>query len=282
MTGGVVSGRAVGILSIALAVTAATAIAVPPPDTLPVRHAEQVLAAARVRGDRVAVADLLAEAYTGVDRFGQIQTRDQAIVAGANSICESVHLHDVAGVVVAREGDARVLRVWIVRNTRWQVVAEQYVPIQPGRREPAASWSAADVLSEPQLQTSSTVRDVLRAQDALDRANAMRDPVTFARLTDPDFVVVTSHGLVRSKADRVVEERVARLEAQPERPVPRRDDVQVRLFGSFVAVVTARNWPRTFEGAPRPPTRSTRVWVRTVGGWQQAANISTLIVPTAP
>jgi hypothetical protein len=104
----------------------------------------------------------------------------------------------------------------------------------------------------------------------------MHDPTAFARLTDANFVVITSHGLVRSKADRVIEERIARLEGQPERPTPLRDEVGVRVFG-MVAIVTARNWPRTFEGAPRPPARYTRVWVKTVNGWQQVANISTFV-----
>jgi hypothetical protein len=267
---------------IALVLPAATAMAAPVTDVAPVRDVEHALADARIRGDAPAVTDLLADEYLGVDRFGQLHTRETVLSGGFMSVCEAVHLHGMVAVVVAHEGDLRVLRVWIARDMRWQLVAEQDVMIQPGRSDPDATWSAADVGDAPQFERASTIRDVLRAQDALDRANAMRDPATFARLTDPDFVVVTSAGLVRSKADRVVEERIASLERQPERPAPKRDNVQVRLFGSTVAIVTARNWPRTFEGTPRPRTRYTRVWVKTVSGWQQAANISTVIVPMAP
>jgi hypothetical protein len=72
----------------------------------------------------------------------------------------------------------------------------------------------------------------------------------------------------------VIEHRIARLESRPERPVPRRDDVQVRMFGA-TAIVTARNWPRTFEGDARAPSRYTRVWINTLQGWRQFANIST-------
>ena len=61
------SGRAVGILCTALAGAAATAIAGPPSDGVQVRHAEEVLAEARVGGDRVAVAELLADEYMGVE-----------------------------------------------------------------------------------------------------------------------------------------------------------------------------------------------------------------------
>ena len=247
-----------------------------------VRDAERALADARAHDDRATLADLLVDEYTSIDHLGQVHARNQTVASPEmTSVCESVHLHGSMAIVVARDGETRALRVWILRGARWQVVAEQHVAIQPGRNDPDASWSAASVREAPPLETSSVVQEVLRAQDALDRANAMRDPVTFARLTDADFVVITTHGLVRSKADRVVEERIARLEGQPERPKPQRDDVRVRVFGTF-AIVTARNWPRTFEGAPRPPTRYTRVWIKTASGWQQAANISTLIAPTAP
>ncbi|HUK34921.1 MAG TPA: nuclear transport factor 2 family protein [Vicinamibacterales bacterium] len=269
-------------IAAALTLIGATAAASPCTIDAPVRDAELALATARAHDDRAAIADLLAPDYTGVDVFGQIHERDTRTSASATpSVCESVHTHGPVTVIVAHENDTRVLRVWVERKGRWQVAAEQRVVIQPGRTDPDGAWTLGDVRDAPSPDSPSTVREVLRAQDALDRANAMRDPSTFARLTDVDFVVITSHGLVRSKTDRVIEERVARLEAQPERPVPRRDDVRVRLFGAS-AIITARNWPRTFEGVPRPPTRYTRVWVKNAAGWQQVANVSTIIRPTAP
>ena len=158
-----------------------------------------------------------------------------------------------------------------------RLASEQDVTIRPGETNPAPSPELlANRHAPPALDSArpSDVADVMRAQDALDRANALSDPDTFARLTDADFVVVTRHGLVRTKADRVIEHRIARLESRPERPVPHRDDVQVRIFGP-TAIVTARNWPRTFEGATRAPSRYTRVWIKTPTGLQQFANIST-------
>jgi hypothetical protein len=265
----------IGVMMASLACVAATGPR--RTDEAFVREAEGALADARAHDDRVTLADLLANEYSVVDRFGRVHARDVTLSSAETvSVCESVHIHGSVAITVAHQGDTRVLRVWIMRDARWQVVAEQYVAIQPGRQDPDASWNAADVREAPPLEATSMVHEVLRAQDALDRANAMRDPTTFARLTSADFIVITNHGLLRSKSDRIVEERMARLEGQPERPRPLRDDVRVRVFGS-VAIVTARNWPRTFEGAPRPPMRYTRVWIKTPGGWQQAANISTFI-----
>jgi hypothetical protein len=239
-------------------------------------EAERALADARAHDDRVSLAELLADEYSVVDRFGHVHARDvMPSSLKAMSVCESVHVHGSVAVAVAHDEETRALRVWIMRSARWQLVAEQHVIIQPGGPDPDASWSAAALRIAP-LEATSVVQDVLRAQDALDRANAMHDPAAFARLTDADFVVITSHGLVRSKADRMIEERIAHVEGQRERPTPRRDEVSVRVFG-MVAIVTARNWPRSFEGAPRPPVRYTRVWVKTVDGWQQAANISTFV-----
>src|SRR5580765_5288137 len=124
----------------------------------------------------------------------------------------------------------------------------------------------------------SPVRDVLRAQDRLDRANATGDPATFAGLTAPNFVLVTAHGLIRTKADRVIEERIRRLEDRPSRPLPGRDDEHIRRYGP-VAVITARTWPRAADGHARAPSRFTRVWVEQSGAWQQLANITTPLAP---
>ncbi len=224
--------------------------------------------------------DVFAEEYRFVDTAGRVQDRAHRTAdhLTLGSGCDAVHRYGTVAIVITHDGEVRLLRVWVQRNARWRVAAEQAVTIQPGAADPPPFSPPPTFQEAPSLDSprDSVVADVLRAQDALDRANVMRDPGTFARLTHADFVVVTTHGLLRTKADRLVEERIAQLERQPERPLPRRDDLQVHVFGS-AAIVTARNWPRTFEGAPRPPTRYTRVWIKGRAGWQQVANISTLV-----
>jgi hypothetical protein len=244
-----------------------------------VRDAEAALVASSANHDHSAWAELVGGDFLQIDTVGRLHDRQSVVLPVPIEDGISVHVHGDVAIVIGRAGSARVLHVWIREAQRWQLASEQEVTIRPGATDPEPSPELlANMHQTPALDSArpSNVADVLRAQDALDRANTMSDPETFARLTDADFVMVTSHGLVRTKRDRVIEHRIARLEARPERPVPRRDDVRVRVFGR-AAIVTARNWPRTFEGAPRAPSRSTRVWINTPAGWQQLANISTIL-----
>jgi Domain of unknown function (DUF4440) len=246
------------------------------PDTQ-VRDAEAALVAANASHDDSALAELLAGNFLQIDTDGRLHDRQSVVLPMPIEDGVLVHVHGDVAIVIGRAGTARVLRVWVRDGQRWHLASEQDVAIRPGVTDPTPSQELlANMHQASTLDSapSSGVADVLRAQDVLDRANAMSDPETFARLTDADFAVVTNHGLVRTKSDRVIELRMARLEARPERPVPRRDDVRVRLFGR-TAIVTARNWPRTFDGAPRAPSRYTRVWINTSAGWRQLANIST-------
>ncbi len=254
------------------------------PDALErqVREAESQLAHAVALGDGAAVAMWLTVNYVFVDRTGRVHDRsdDQLATAAAlTTACETVRVHGHVAIVIASDEKMRALRVWVHEPGGWRVASAQAVSIAPGSDAPTVPVITRVRADVPALNltTTSTVADVLRAQDSLDRANAMRDPDTFARLTQRDFVLVTNHGLVRSKDDRVIEERIARFERQPERPMPIRDDVDVRRFGS-AAIVIARSWPRTADGDFRAPTRSTRVWLKGTSGWTQIANISTFVL----
>jgi ketosteroid isomerase-like protein len=276
--------RRLRIAAVALAAVAATrspAEAATHSEEIQIRDAEARLAEAFAHADTAALTGVFTDNYLFVDIAGRVHDRDERLTSAAapTTACDSVHLHGHVAIVVGHGADTRVMRVWVQQGALWRVASEQAVAIQPGAVEPTVSFAVPPVHDErgPDFSRGSVVADVLRAQDALDRANALRDPATFSRLTHPDVVVVTSHGLVRTKADRVVEEQIARLERQPERPMPRRDDVRLNIFGS-AAIVIARNWPRAFDGAPRAPTRNTRVWMKGPGGWQQVASITTWVL----
>jgi uncharacterized protein (TIGR02246 family) len=239
---------------------------------------EQIRTAALRAHDVDALEPLLAGDYTDVDVDGRLRGRAEALSLDPDPLLAediTVHRHGQVTIVIGREGDARVMRIWVRGDTAWRVVAQQAVRIQPGAPDTEPS---PDVLAQPRLvrvvDEDATAQDVLRAQDALDRANATGDPARFAALTAPDFVLVTARGLVRTKADRVIEERVRQLEGRPSRPVARRDDEHIRLYGP-IAVITARSWPRAPDGHGRRPSRFTRVWVKQSDGWQQLANIMT-------
>jgi hypothetical protein len=247
-----------------------------------VLQAEQTRMTALHAGDVDALEPLLSDDYTDVDVQGRLRGRTEALSIDPDTLMTegvTVHRHGKVTIVIGREGDARVMRVWVHGSAAWRVVAQHAVRIQPGAPDTDPS---SNVLAQSRVvrarDDDATMQEVLRAQDALDRANATGDPVRFAALTAADFVVVTAHGLVRTKADRVIEERIRVLEGRPSRPLAMRDDEHVRLYGS-VAVITARSWPRAPDGHARTPLRFTRVWVQQANGWQQLANIATPLAP---
>ncbi len=247
-----------------------------------VRKAEAEREAAIRAGDTKALDRLLTTDYLEVNVDGRLHGRAQALgLTPDSSPAEGLaaHLHNNVAVVIGREGEMRIFRVWVHQHNQWRLAAQQAVRIQPGA--PAVKPSPA-LLATPRIVSANNegpvVRSVLAAQTALDRANASRDANAFESLTAPDFVLVTSHGLVRGKEDRVVEQRWQRLQELSDQPLPlpERDDVHVRVYGT-IAVLTARSWSKGADGTPHMPTRFTRIWEKNPTGWQQVANITTFV-----
>lgn len=251
----------------------------PSASDLEVERAEAARAIAVATGDVAALDRLLDDRYQEVDVDGRVRGRPEGLSVDPTSVVTDHVLtrrRGNAAIVVARTGEVRVLRVWILQNHEWRLASQHAVRIDL-HATPAPKLPASRPIAAPPLgNVHRAMKEVLQAQDGLDFANAMNDVEAFVRLTDADFIVVTNRGFVRTKDDRVIEERIGRLERRPQRPVPIRDQISVRLYGS-TAIVTARNWPRTFEGEDRPPVRYTRVWVKGTKGWQQLANISTTV-----
>jgi hypothetical protein len=243
-----------------------------------VRQQERARAEALRLGDVGALGRVLAADYREVDVFGRVHPRAEALAIRPDLPATermTITMHDQVATVIGREGDARILRVWIQDAGTWRLVAHQATRIQPGV---PPSPPTPELLATPRVVRMGTedpvAREVLAAQDALDLANALNDVTAFRQLTAPDFVLVTNQGLTRTKADRLVEERIRQLSEGPRRPLGERDDVHVGVYGS-TAIVSARSWPLTVDGHPAPPTRFTRVWVKGASGWQQLANIVT-------
>jgi hypothetical protein len=211
-----------------------------------------------------------------------MHSRDEAlsIVPDApQSHHQIVKVHGNVAITIGREGEARVLRVWIRDGDSWGLAAQQATRIQPGAPAIPPNPALLTTRIERTDEGDAMNADVVAALNALQVANALGDISDFARLTHPDFVLVTAHGLLRTKADRMLENRIAQLSDQPAQPLPERDDLRVRVYGA-TAIVTARSWPKTPDGGMGTPTRFLRVWLKGNAGWQQVANIVTAI--TAP
>jgi hypothetical protein len=264
--------------------SSATLIAQASGDNAELQKVEEKRSAALRAGDVSVLDRLLMPDYTEVDVNGRIRPRTQALSLTPDSPSpEQVMLHAYkdAAVVVCREGDARILRVWVRQSESWRLVTQQAVRIQPGA---PGMKPTPEVLAVPRVQRTNgdgpLVREVLTAQTALDRANSVGDPKAFESLTASDFIQVTNHGMVRAKAYRVTEERLRQLSDQLNdqgpRPIPDRDDTHVRVYGDL-AILTARSWPRNLDLTPAMPSRFTRVWRKGREGWQQVATITTML-----
>ncbi len=141
-----------------------------------VRQAEAERTAAVRAGDVGVMDRILAPDYMEVSADGRLRARTEALSLTPDAPPTenpTVHLYQDVAVVIGREAEARVLRVWLRHEDRWQLVAQQAVRIQPGA--PAVKPSS-ELLDTPRVtwmnDEGPTVSAVLAAQAALDRANA--------------------------------------------------------------------------------------------------------------
>ena len=125
----------------------------------------------------------------------------------------------------------------------------------------AASPAPSTTAGAP-VEAMATAQEIMRLEEAWGRALSARDTAFFRQTLADDFVGTGGAG-TRSKA--MVIEELSRGAGRV--PVPRLDDIQVRLFGE-VAIVTGIAVYQGVPGIPESRTRFTEVWVKRAGRWQ--------------
>src|SRR5260370_1267061 len=112
------------------------------------------------------------------------------------------------------------------------------------------------------------VADLRRLDRELVVATYTKDASWFARHMSDDYVLITSNGKLKPRADLVRELAPPGLEFQPYEPA----EVNVRLFGD-TAVITGRIVQKyTYNGdRVEADMRYLDVWVKTADGWKNVA-----------
>ena len=123
-------------------------------------------------------------------------------------------------------------------------------------------------------QGAEDTADLRRLDHELVVATYSKDPSWFTKNMSDDYVLITSNGKVKSRADLVRELATPGLEIQPYEPT----EVNVRLFGS-TAVITGRIVQKyLFQGEhAEADLRYTDVWVKTSEGWKNVAGHASAI-----
>src|SRR6185369_11437293 len=117
--------------------------------------------------------------------------------------------------------------------------------------------------------------DLRRLDHELVVATYTKDAAWFMKNTSDDYVLITSSGKVKPRADLVKELGTPGLEFQPYEPA----EVNVRLFGD-TAVITGRIVQKyTYkDDRVEADMRYTDVWVKTPAGWKNVAQASAISV----
>jgi hypothetical protein len=124
------------VVLLAVMATATSASVGPEPSSLEmVQQVERARTDALRAGDVGALQRTLGSDYSEVDRVGRVHTRQDAIAMATEAPRTDkarILIRDNAAIVICREGDIRVMRVWIREDDTWHLMAQQSTPIQPG------------------------------------------------------------------------------------------------------------------------------------------------------
>ena len=125
------------------------------------------------------------------------------------------------------------------------------------------------LLAAPVAAQTKDEQQILALEQAMGKAIAAGDAVSYDKMTAADFQFITGNGAVMSKQDRL-----ALLKKGPT-PGFRTSDHAIRIYRD-VAVVTGR------QGAGEGPVRFTRVWVRQGSEWRAVVTQATAIQQAKP
>ena len=125
------------------------------------------------------------------------------------------------------------------------------------------------LLATPAAAQSKDHQQILALEQAMGKAIAEGDAVSYEKMTSDDFQFINGNGAVVSKA-----ERLALLKKGPS-PGFQTTDHSIRIYGD-VAVVTGR------QGPGAGPVRFSRVWLRQGNEWRVVVTQATLIQQPKP
>jgi hypothetical protein len=162
----------------------------------------------------------------------------------------------------------RWIHGWANEEGTWRLVARQGIWVRPAPQSPTTPRT--DVSGRAYTPANAAEAAVLKADAALNEAFRARDGAAYEANLSPEFIRISSYGVVSSRAEFV---KNAVLAGTGTRRAPAQDETRVRIHGD-IAVMTYRNL--------RSNERMMRAFVNRAGGWKAVATISTLIWADLP
>jgi ketosteroid isomerase-like protein len=255
-----------------------------------VRAVQQQLLDASRADDKDTARRLMADDLTWVMPSGRLLTRDE-MLEGKPMPPKSISVEHVqalgntavsTGSAVFPDGhEVRFLQEWTNRAGRWQLLAHQATAVgaataanpAPTPPTPAGTSGAGAMRPSPPTLTSDEDRAVWKAQNDLQRAFLEGNTKAYAALTSDTYVRINADGTQWDKHQllQFVKGNEGKSAGHLET-----SDVHLTVMGD-----TARLVMNTFGTLPggqaARPARTTRVFVKRNGTWQQAATIFTPI-----
>jgi hypothetical protein len=187
----------------------------------------------------------------------------------------SAHIYGQVGLIQENSGKVYVLRIWIKRDSGWQLLIYQAVSIgappssEPGTRE--CDNPCNTVPFQPQTEDE---REVIWSYQAVERAVTAHNSAAWGVHIADEFFAVTSN------SDRPLTKtsRMAGLDNQKVAGIAPFPLVSARMFEFGEAMVmTSRQQPE--RGLP---LHVTRVWFKRNGAWLEAYSYQTTIRSALP
>lgn len=180
------------------------------------------------------------------------------------------HVDGRIGVIQEISGKLYFLRVWVKRDSSWQLLIYQAVASgAPPSTEPGDGKCDNPCNSVPFEPQNQDQRDVIHAYQAVERAVTAHDSAAWGSHIAGEFFAVTSN------SDRPLDKaaRMAGLDNQKVAGIAPFPLVSARMFQFGDAVVmTSRQQPE--HGLP---LHVTRVWFKRHGAWLEAYSYQTTI-----
>lgn len=239
------------------------------------------------KADKTAVETLLDDQFTWTNAALGVRTKAKVLEQTAPPTTDAdanvkVRVYGVLGVVTGTRHisqgsfDARIMRVWVNRHGTWKLLVQQGTPVDSnaGAAAPVVPATGTPDFSVPFTGRTSAEKEVVAALQALRKATSSHNADDFARLTADEFVVVPPDGHSQTKSQRI--DTLKKQASGPVASPAKAQKVDVQVFG-VAALTIAQELPPTPDAKPY---RTTRVWVKRDGRWQQAINSMTTLPST--
>jgi hypothetical protein len=225
---------------------------------------------------------LLNKNFTWTDSSGNTRNKSEILEAvrfrkhlAVETGAIVVHVHGQVGIIQESSEKIYVLRIWIKRDTGWQLLIYQAVSIGA----PSSTASDHETCDNPCNTVpfhprNGDERDVIHTYQAVERAVTAHDSAAWGSHIDDDFFAVTSN------SDRPLDKakRMAGLDNQKVAGIAPFPLVSANMFEfGDTMIMTSRQQP--LLGLP---LHVTRVWFRRNGAWFEAYSYQTTIQADSP